>query len=106
MCRNTQPKGAVPYRNGAEMEIRPKGCKEGTIKKEPHGSHRPLSVIKGSLTTWLEYQLIYCIFPSCRSPQKEDRMPMADEYCEYKHIKAKLRLLEVLISKQDVAKTI
>lgn len=33
-------------------------------------------------------------------------MPMADEYCEYKHIKAKLRLLEVLISKQDVAKTI
>ncbi|XP_008839664.1 protein FAM13C isoform X1 [Nannospalax galili] len=41
-----------------------------------------------------------------RSPQKEDRMPMADEYCEYKHVKAKLRLLEVLISKQDVAKTI
>lgn len=35
-----------------------------------------------------------------RSPQKEDRMPMA----EYKHIKAKL--LDVLISKQDVAKTI
>lgn len=33
-------------------------------------------------------------------------MPMADEYCAYKHIKAKLRLLEVLISKQDVAKTI
>lgn len=31
---------------------------------------------------------------------------MADEYYEYKHIKAKLRLLEVLISKQDVAKTI
>ncbi|XP_051009159.1 protein FAM13C isoform X3 [Acomys russatus] len=41
-----------------------------------------------------------------RSPQKEDRMPMADEYYAYKHIKAKLRLLEVLISKQDVAKTI
>lgn len=41
-----------------------------------------------------------------RSPQKEDRTPMADEYCAYKHIKAKLRLLEVLISKQDVAKTI
>lgn len=35
-----------------------------------------------------------------RSAQKEDRMPMA----EYKHIKAKL--LIVLISKQDVAKTI
>ncbi|KAF6317164.1 family with sequence similarity 13 member C [Rhinolophus ferrumequinum] len=41
-----------------------------------------------------------------RTPQKEDRIPMADEYYEYKHIKAKLRLLEVLISKQDVAKTI
>ncbi|XP_020853895.1 protein FAM13C isoform X1 [Phascolarctos cinereus] len=41
-----------------------------------------------------------------RSPQKEDRIPMADEYYEYKHIKAKLRLLEVLISKQDVSKTI
>ncbi|KAM5236683.1 protein FAM13C isoform 2-T2 [Ctenodactylus gundi] len=41
-----------------------------------------------------------------RSPQKEDRIPMADEYYEYKHIKAKLRLLEVLISKQDTAKTI
>ena len=47
---------------------------------------------------------LYLLF--CRSPQKEDRMPMADEYYEYKHIKAKLRLLEVLISKQDVAKTI
>ncbi|XP_043945933.1 protein FAM13A-like isoform X2 [Protopterus annectens] len=41
-----------------------------------------------------------------RSAQKEDRIPMAEEYYEYKNIKAKLRLLEVLISKQDVAKTI
>ncbi|XP_045426772.1 protein FAM13A isoform X3 [Pipistrellus kuhlii] len=36
-----------------------------------------------------------------RSVQKEDRTPMAEEYSEYKHIKAKLRLLEVLISKRD-----
>ncbi|XP_058577907.1 protein FAM13A isoform X4 [Neofelis nebulosa] len=36
-----------------------------------------------------------------RSVQKEDRTPMAEEYNEYKHIKAKLRLLEVLISKRD-----
>ncbi|XP_062055850.1 protein FAM13A isoform X3 [Lepus europaeus] len=36
-----------------------------------------------------------------RNVQKEDRMPMAEEYTEYKHIKAKLRLLEVLISKRD-----
>ncbi|XP_040294158.1 protein FAM13C isoform X4 [Bufo bufo] len=41
-----------------------------------------------------------------RSAQKEDRIPMAEEYCEYKQLKAKLRLLEVLISKQDVSKTI
>ncbi|KAJ7324313.1 hypothetical protein JRQ81_017333 [Phrynocephalus forsythii] len=41
-----------------------------------------------------------------RSPQKEDRIPMSEEYLEYKHIKAKLRLLEVLISKQDVSKTL
>ncbi|KAM4636213.1 protein FAM13C [Discoglossus pictus] len=41
-----------------------------------------------------------------RSAQKEDRIPMAEEYCEYKQIKAKLKLLEVLINKQDVSKTI
>ncbi|KAM8924126.1 protein FAM13C isoform 2-T2 [Pelodytes ibericus] len=41
-----------------------------------------------------------------RSVQKEDRIPMAEEYCEYKQLKAKLRLLEVLISKQDISKTI
>ncbi|KAM7338264.1 hypothetical protein ACRRTK_001748 [Alexandromys fortis] len=41
-----------------------------------------------------------------RSPQKEGRMPMADEYYEYKHIKAKLSLLHALISEQDVTKTI
>ncbi|XP_016429366.1 protein FAM13B-like [Sinocyclocheilus rhinocerous] len=41
-----------------------------------------------------------------RNVQKEDRMPMMDEYKEYKRIKAKLRLLEVLISKQDSSKSI
>ncbi|XP_043112938.1 protein FAM13B isoform X3 [Puntigrus tetrazona] len=41
-----------------------------------------------------------------RNVQKEDRMPMIDEYKEYKRIKAKLRLLEVLISKQDSSKSI
>ncbi|XP_069467322.1 protein FAM13C [Ambystoma mexicanum] len=41
-----------------------------------------------------------------RTAQKEDRIPMAEEYCEYKQIKAKVRLLEVLINKQDVCKTI
>ncbi|XP_037546906.1 protein FAM13C [Nematolebias whitei] len=37
--------------------------------------------------------------------QKEDRGPMKDEYQEYKQLKAKLRLLEVLLSKQDITKT-
>lgn len=41
-----------------------------------------------------------------RNVQKEDRSPLAAEYNEYKHIKAKLRLLEVLISKRDSTKFI
>uniref|UniRef100_A0A7M4FXY2 Family with sequence similarity 13 member C n=1 Tax=Crocodylus porosus TaxID=8502 RepID=A0A7M4FXY2_CROPO len=41
-----------------------------------------------------------------RSPQKEDRIPMAEEYSKYKHTKAKIRFLEVLINKHDVVKTI
>ncbi|XP_060935345.1 protein FAM13B isoform X2 [Limanda limanda] len=41
-----------------------------------------------------------------RNVMKEDRVPMLDEYRAYKRIKAKLRLLEVLISKQDSSKSI
>ncbi|XP_072563297.1 protein FAM13A isoform X2 [Paramormyrops kingsleyae] len=41
-----------------------------------------------------------------RSVQKEDRSPLAEEYSEYKHVKAKLKLLEVLISKRDSGKVI
>ncbi|XP_031221159.1 protein FAM13B isoform X2 [Mastomys coucha] len=41
-----------------------------------------------------------------RNAQKEDRVPLLEEYKEYKRIKAKLRLLEVLISKQDSSKSI
>ncbi|XP_034738935.1 protein FAM13B isoform X4 [Etheostoma cragini] len=41
-----------------------------------------------------------------RNVLKEDRVPMLEEYREYKRIKAKLRLLEVLISKQDSSKSI
>ncbi|KAM8852502.1 protein FAM13A-like [Synchiropus picturatus] len=33
--------------------------------------------------------------------QKEDRGPMAEEYCQYKNLKAKLRLLEALLSKHQ-----
>lgn len=41
-----------------------------------------------------------------RACQKEDRGPMAEEYCQYKNVKAKLRLLEALLSKQqDSTKT-
>ncbi|XP_056456062.1 protein FAM13B isoform X1 [Gadus chalcogrammus] len=41
-----------------------------------------------------------------RRVQKEERAALLDEYREYKRIKAKLRLLEVLISKQDSSKSI
>ncbi|XP_041064957.1 protein FAM13C isoform X2 [Carcharodon carcharias] len=41
-----------------------------------------------------------------RNVLKEDRIPMAEEYSEYKHIKAKLRLLEVLITKRDGSKAV
>uniref|UniRef100_A0A8D2Q2X0 Family with sequence similarity 13 member A n=1 Tax=Varanus komodoensis TaxID=61221 RepID=A0A8D2Q2X0_VARKO len=41
-----------------------------------------------------------------RNVQKEDRAPMAEEYSEYKKVKAKLRLLEVLISKRDIGSKI
>ncbi|KAK9541393.1 hypothetical protein VZT92_001438 [Zoarces viviparus] len=40
-----------------------------------------------------------------RACQKEDRGPMAEEYCQYKNLKAKLRLLKVLLSKRDSTKT-
>ncbi|XP_014455872.2 protein FAM13A isoform X5 [Alligator mississippiensis] len=41
-----------------------------------------------------------------RYVQKEDRAPMAEDYTEYKQMKAKLRLLEVLISKRDISSKI
>uniref|UniRef100_A0A6I8RW70 Family with sequence similarity 13 member A n=1 Tax=Xenopus tropicalis TaxID=8364 RepID=A0A6I8RW70_XENTR len=40
-----------------------------------------------------------------RNVQKEDRNPMAEDYIEYKHVKAKIRLLEVLINKRGVSQT-
>ncbi|XP_059929611.1 protein FAM13A-like isoform X2 [Gadus macrocephalus] len=36
-----------------------------------------------------------------RTCQKEDRGPMDEEYCQYKNVKVKLRLLEALLSKQQ-----
>lgn len=48
---------------------------------------------------------VCCLVP-IRNVQKEDRSPLAVEYNEYKHVKAKLRLLEVLISKRDSTKLI
>ncbi|KAJ8365657.1 hypothetical protein SKAU_G00144880 [Synaphobranchus kaupii] len=41
-----------------------------------------------------------------RTAQKDDRIPMAEEYHEYKNLKAKLRLLEVFLSKQETSKAI
>ncbi|TNN70588.1 Protein FAM13A [Liparis tanakae] len=40
-----------------------------------------------------------------RACQKEERGPMAEEYRQYKNLKAKLRLLEALLSKRDSTKT-
>lgn len=55
-------------------------------------------------TQGLTYMCFLCVSPSpkrWRSAQKDDRIPMAEEYQEYKSLKAKLRLLEVLLSKQE-----
>ncbi|XP_078788078.1 protein FAM13A isoform X5 [Oryzias latipes] len=38
-----------------------------------------------------------------RACQKEDRGPIAEEYCQYKNLKAKLRLLEALLSKKQTS---
>ncbi|XP_068423573.1 protein FAM13C-like isoform X2 [Clinocottus analis] len=40
-----------------------------------------------------------------RACQKEERGPMAEEYRQYKNLKAKLRLLEALLSKHNSTKT-
>lgn len=47
--------------------------------------------------------LLHGVCSSCfsRVCQKEDRGPMAEEYCQYKKLKAKLRLLDALLSKQQ-----
>lgn len=45
--------------------------------------------------------LLLLLFFFNRVCQKEDRGPMAEEYCQYKNLKAKLRLLEALLSKQQ-----
>lgn len=51
------------------------------------------------------FALFYSLFCYCspcmvdRACQKEDRGLMAEEYCQYKNLKAKLRLLEALLSK-------
>ncbi|KAJ8013677.1 hypothetical protein DPEC_G00032280, partial [Dallia pectoralis] len=41
-----------------------------------------------------------------RTATKDDRILLAEEYYEYKNLKAKLRLLEVLLSKQETTKNI
>ncbi|XP_053317576.1 protein FAM13A isoform X4 [Spea bombifrons] len=41
-----------------------------------------------------------------RNVQKEDRTPMAEEYSEYKHMRAKIRLLEVLITKRGTSQPV
>jgi len=47
----------------------------------------------------------FCFFIVNRACQKEERGPMAEEYRQYKNLKAKRRLLEALLSKRDSTKT-
>lgn len=73
-------------------------------------THDVLSFIFGCtaiLTVVHSANVCILLPPTCcchRNAQKEDRSPLAVEYNEYKHIKAKLRLIEVLISKGDASK--
>lgn len=68
------------------------------------GNVAPLVVSGGVHCLCCIITLIQTLF-SNRICQKEDRTPMKEEYQEYKQLKAKLRLLEVLLSKQEFTKT-
>ncbi|MCJ8738331.1 hypothetical protein PDJAM_G00034430 [Pangasius djambal] len=49
----------------------------------------------------LLFFFLFLLSNHTRTAQKDDRIPMTEEYQEYKSLKAKLRLLEVLLSKQE-----
>lgn len=55
----------------------------------------------GSRFLWHCFVASVCSSCFTRVCQKEDRGPMAEEYCQYKTLKAKLRLLDALLSKQQ-----
>ncbi|KAJ4948681.1 hypothetical protein JOQ06_020211 [Pogonophryne albipinna] len=65
-----------------------------TARSERHQLHRALREFEENFHT-----------QTGRFCQKEDRGPMAEEYCQYKSLKAKLRLLEALLSKRDSTKS-
>ncbi|KAI4813194.1 hypothetical protein KUCAC02_024538 [Chaenocephalus aceratus] len=65
-----------------------------TARSERHRLHRALREFEENFHT-----------QTGRFCQKEDRGPMAEEYCQYKSLKAKLRLLEALLSKRDSTKS-
>ncbi|XP_063731213.1 protein FAM13A-like [Eleginops maclovinus] len=63
-------------------------------RSEKHRLHRALREFEENFYT-----------QTGRFCQKEDRGPMAEEYCQYKNLKAKLRLMEALLSKRDSTKS-
>ncbi|XP_010787259.1 protein FAM13C isoform X1 [Notothenia coriiceps] len=65
-----------------------------TARSERHRLHRALREFEENFHT-----------QTGRFCQKEDRGPMVEEYCQYKSLKAKLRLLEALLSKRDSTKS-
>lgn len=56
---------------------------------------------KVSINVSFSLFFLFLLSNHIRTAQKDDRIPMTEEYQEYKSVKAKLRLLEVLLSKQE-----
>lgn len=70
--------------------------------------HRDYQPVMEAAAGYSEKQCLplTCIFSPHivdRACQKEDRGPIAEEYCQYKNLKAKLRLLEALLSKKQTS---
>ncbi|KAG7264674.1 hypothetical protein CRUP_038848 [Coryphaenoides rupestris] len=77
------------------------------LDEDAYGFISPVDELSPSRTTAAPHDMrLSNLHAATMNVQKEDRSPLAVEYNEYKHLKAKLRLLEVLISKRDSTKFI
>lgn len=68
-----------------------------SIRQHKGYSHKISFNVSSSLLCFF----LFLLSNHTRTAQKDDRIPMTEEYQEYKSLKAKLRLLEVLLSKQE-----